>query len=308
MTNVVTRHGGPVRFAPRTLAAFAMAALVSLVTVHAAPQYGAAPQGGRAAGAGQQNVPTPRTADGHPDLSGMWGGGGGGGGDKPDEKGNLTVLFKQRPCSNQQKDLGNCEQAVNFERDSGVEQRMDPIPMYKPEFWDRVQYLDREGIKEDPTFHCKPAGVPRMGPPAKIVQTPTELIFLYAQGNTFRVIPIDGRPHDPIKSQDTTWYGDAVGRWDGDSMVIDIVGFNDESWLGWPGWFHSNNMHVIEKYTRNGNTLTWQATVEDPDVLTQPFAMRPRTMQLNPNPKATFIEDLPCEERDSQHIVTHERG
>jgi hypothetical protein len=300
MTHVVTRFG----------AAFAGAALISLVSIQAAPQYGVPAQGARAGGAAQQqSVATPRTPDGHPDLSGMWGGGGGGGGgDKPDEKGNLTVLFKQRPCSEQQKDLGNCAQAVNFERDSGVEQRMDPIPMYKPEFWERVQYLDREGIKEDPTFHCKPAGVPRMGPPAKIVQTATELIFLYQQGNIFRVIPIDGRPHDPIKSQDTTWYGDAVGKWDGDTMVIEIVGFNDESWLGWPGWLHSNNMHVIEKYTRNGNRLTWQATVEDPDVLTEPFVGRPRTIQLNPNPKATLIEDLPCEERDSQHIVTHERG
>jgi hypothetical protein len=300
MTQVVARLG----------AAFAGAALISIVSLQAAQYGGAAagPQGG-AGGAAQQNAPTPRTPDGHPDLSGMWGGGGGGGGgDKPDEKGNLTVLFKQRPCSEQQKDLGNCAQAVNFERDSGVEQRMDPIPMYKPEFWERVQYLDREGIKEDPTFHCKPAGVPRMGPPAKIVQTGTELIFLYQQGNTFRVIPIDGRPHDPIKSQDTTWYGDAVGKWDGDTMVIDIVGFNDESWLGWPGWLHSNNMHVIEKYTRNGNTLTWQATVEDPDVLLAPFVTEPRTLRLNPNPKATLIEDLPCEERDSQHIVTHERG
>jgi hypothetical protein len=296
MTHVVARLG----------AAFAGAALIiSVVSIQAAPQ------GARAGGAAQQqNVPTPRTADGHPDLSGMWGGGGGGGGggDKPDEKGNLTVLFRQRPCSEQQKDLGNCAQAVNFERDSGVEQRMDPIPMYKPEFWERVQYLDREGIKEDPTFHCKPAGVPRMGPPAKIVQTATELIFLYQQGNIFRVIPIDGRPHDPIKSQDTTWYGDAVGKWEGDTMVIDIVGFNDESWLGWPGWLHSNNMHVIEKYTRNGNTLTWQATVEDPDVLLAPFVTQPRTLRLNPNPKATLIEDLPCEERDSRHIVTHERG
>ena len=292
----------------RTVAAFAMAALISLVTVHAAPQYGAAAQSGRGGAAGQQTVTTPRTADGHPDFSGMWAGGGGGGGDKPDEKGNLTVIFKQRPCSEQQKDLGNCAQAVNFERDSGVEQRMDPIPMYKAEFWDRVQYLDREGIKEDPTFHCKPAGVPRMGPPAKIVQTPTELIFLYAQGNVFRGIPIDGRPHDPIKSQDTTWYGDAVGHWEGDTMVIDIVGFNDESWIEWPGWFHSNNMHVIETYTRNGNALTWQATVEDPDVLMQPFVTKPRTVRLNPNTKATLTEDLPCEERDSQHIVTHERG
>jgi hypothetical protein len=300
MTHVVARLG----------AAFAGAALISIVSLQAA-QYGGAPAGpqGRAGGAAQQNAPTPRTPDGHPDLSGMWGGGGGGGGgDKPDEKGNLTVLFKQRPCSEQQKDLGNCAQAVNFERDSGVEQRMDPIPMYKPEFWERVQYLDREGIKEDPTFHCKPAGVPRMGPPAKIVQTGTELIFLYQQANTFRVIPIDGRPHDPIKSQDTTWYGDAVGKWDGDTMVIDIVGFNDESWLGWPGWLHSNNMHVIERYTRKGNTLTWQATVEDPDVLLAPFVTEPRTLRLNPNSKATLIEDLPCEERDSQHIVTHERG
>jgi hypothetical protein len=300
MTYLVTRFG----------AAFAGAALISIASLHAA-QYGAAPAApqGRAGGAAPQNAPTPRTPDGHPDLSGMWGGGGGGGGgDKPDEKGNLTVLFRQRPCSQQQKDLGNCEQAVNFERDSGVEQRMDPIPMYKPEFWERVQYLDREGIKEDPTFHCKPAGVPRMGPPAKIVQTATELLFLYQQGNIFRAIPIDGRPHDPIKSQDTTWYGDAVGKWEGDTMVIDIVGFNDESWLGWPGWLHSNNMHVIEKYTRNGNALMWQATVEDPDVLLAPFVTEPRTLRLNPNPKATLVEDLPCEERDSQHIVTHERG
>jgi hypothetical protein len=198
---------------------------------------------------------------------------------------------------------------VNFERDSGVTQRMGPeIPMYKPEFWERVQYLDRNGTQEDPEFHCKPGGVPRMGAPAKIVQTPTELIFLYAQGNQFRVIPIDGRPHDPIKSQDTTWYGDAVGKWDGDTMVIDIVGFNDESWIEWPGWFHSNNMHVTEKLTRTGNTLRWEAIVEDPDVLTEPYHVRPRTLRLNPDAKATLTEDLPCEERDSQHMVTHERG
>jgi hypothetical protein len=91
-------------------------------------------------------------------------------------------------------------------------------------------------------------------------------------------------------------------------MVIDIVGFNDESWLGWPGWLHSNNMHVIERYTRNGNTLRWESTVEDPDTLLEPFRMDPRVLRLNPDPKASFIEDLPCEERDAQHIVTHERG
>jgi len=290
--------------------AAAAAAAMSFVSLHAA-QYGGAPAAPAARGAApqEQNVPTPRTRDGHPDLSGMWGGGGGGGAAKPDEKGNLTVLQRGRPCSPAQFDAGNCAPGINFERDSGVSQRMGPeIPMYKPEFWDRMQYLDRNGTQEDPEFHCKPSGVPRMGPPAKIVQTPTEVILLYAQGNTFRVIPIDGRPHDPIKSQDTTWYGDAVGKWDGDTLVIDIVGFNDESWIEWPGWFHSNNMHVIEKLTRTGNTLRWDATVEDPDVLIEPYHVRGRTVRLNPDAKATLTEDLPCEERDSQHMVTHERG
>jgi hypothetical protein len=290
--------------------AAAAAAAMSFVSLHAA-QYGGAPAAPAARGAApqEQNVPTPRTPDGHPELSGMWGGGGGGGAAKPDEKGNLTVLQRGRPCSPAQFDAGNCAPGINFERDSGVTQRMGPeVPMYKPEFWDRVQYLDRNGTQEDPEFHCKPSGVPRMGPPAKIVQTPTEVILLYAQGNTFRVIPIDGRPHDPIKSQDTTWYGDAVGKWDGDTLVIDIVGFNDESWIEWPGWFHSNNMHVIEKLTRTGNTLRWDATVEDPDVLIEPYHVRGRTVRLNPDAKATLTEDLPCEERDSQHMVTHERG
>jgi hypothetical protein len=288
--------------------AVGIAAVVS-VSIHA--QYGGAPaQGGRGGGAAaqQQNVPTPRTSDGHPDLSGFWAGGGGGGGVKPDEKGNIVQLTVARLCHQTQIDAGECHPGVNAERDAGINQRPANQPMYKPEFWEQVQHLDREGIQLDPAFHCKPNGVPRMGPPGKIVQTATELIFMYQNGNTFRVIPIDGRPHDPIKSQDTTWYGDAVGKWDGDTMVIDIVGFNDESWLGWPGWLHSNNMHVVEKYTRTGNTLRWESIVEDPDTLLEPFKMDPRVLRLNPDPKATFIEDLPCEERDTVHIVTHERG
>jgi hypothetical protein len=278
----------------------AIAAVLALVPV-------AAQRGGGAA-APQQNVPTPRAADGHPDLSGFWGGGGGGGGVKPDEKGNLVQLAQGRLCHQTQIDAGECAPGVNAERDSGLQQRGVNQPMYKPEFWEQVQHYDREGIQLDPAFHCKPNGVPRMGPPGKIIQTATELIFMYQAGNTFRVIPIDGRPHDPIKSQDTTWYGDAVGKWDGDTMVIDIVGFNDESWLGWPGWLHSNNMHVIEKLTRTGNAIRYEVTVEDPDTMLEPFHPDARTVRLNPDPHATFIEDLPCEERDTQHIVTHERG
>ena len=165
------------------------------------------------------------------------------------------------------------------------------------------------GNLEDPESKCQPPGLPRMGPPSKIVQTPNELIFLYQTHNTFRVIPIDGRPHDPIRSQDTTWYGDSrrhAGKATRSSSTV--VGFTDESWLGWPGWFHSNNMRVIERFAATGNTLPWQATVEDPDVLIEPWTMNPRTLKLNPNPKALLIEDLPCEERDLEHMTSLERG
>ena len=63
-----------------------------------------------------------------------------------------------------------------------------------------------------------------------------------------------------------------------------------------------------ERFTRNGNALNYQVTVFDPDTLLEPFKMEPRTLRLNPDAKATLIEDLPCEERDTDHIVTHERG
>ena len=290
----------------RYLAAGSAAVVVAGLVACATPREPAT--GGTDKAAATEAVPTPRTADGHPDLSGLWGGRGGGGGPKPDADGNLTVRTRQRPCSRAQIANGTCEPAVNFERDSGLQQRLEKAPLYKPEFWERVQQLDRDGSGLDPIFLCKPAGSPRMGIPNKIVQTATELIMLYQSGNTFRVVPIDGRGHDPVRSQDTTWYGDAVGKWEDDTLVIDIVGFNDESWLGFPGWLHSNNMHVIERYTRKGDTLTWQATVEDPDVLMEPFVMEAKTVKLNPNKKGLLTEDLPCEERDLKHIVTKERG
>ena len=258
------------------------------------------------AGAGQ-NAPTPRTADGKVDLSGVWiaGGGGGGGGDlKPDEQGNVTVLSRGRPCHPGQE----CKPAINFERDSGVRQRMSPnLPMYKPEHWEKVQDLDVNGNYKDPEIKCYPAGLPRIGAPNKIVQTPTEIIFLYQHHNTFRIIPVDGREHDPIRSQDLTSYGDSVGKWEGDTLVIDSVGFTDETWLAWQGYFHTNNMRVVERLRREGNTLIWQATVHDPEVLTQPWEMSAVRRTLNPDPKALLIQDVPCEDRDLDYLGTRER-
>jgi hypothetical protein len=89
-------------------------------------------------------------------------------------------------------------------------------------------------------------------------------------------------------------------------MVIDSIGFNSSSWLDTGGYFHSENLHVVERLTRNGNTLTWQVTADDPDVLLKPWVWEPRTVRLNTDPAAVLPESLPCSERDHLHYVTKE--
>jgi hypothetical protein len=269
--------------------------------------------------AGVASAATPRAADGKPDLSGMWVAGarpGRGGGDagftnRTEENGNIVRLFPSRRCAPNQ--VG-CRENTNQNNDGEFENRIDPNrPMYKPEHWDRVQELDYSLNFEDPQFKCLPLGVPRVGPPSKIVQTPTEIIFFYA-GNAdhdYRIIPLDGRGHDPDAFP--TFYGDSVGRWEGDTLVIDVVSRNDVTWLAGGifgaggGYFHSFDLHVIERFRREGNTLQYDVTVEDPSVLLQPWVMNPRQLQLNPNPKATIREGLPCHEYESQLTVSRIR-
>lgn len=89
-------------------------------------------------------------------------------------------------------------------------------------------------------------------------------------------------------------------------MVIDTIGFNTATWLDIEGYVHSENMHVIERLHRDGDALTWQATVEDPDMLLKPWVMNPRTIHLNTDPKAVLPEPTPCSERDYPHAVTKE--
>jgi hypothetical protein len=265
----------------------------------------------RQAGGAAQSAPTPRTPDGTPDLSGMWVGFGGGEGGRdytPDAQGNVTSLSPFRPCHPGQE----CRAAVNSERDSGMRQRiLGPnynVPLYKPEYWDRVQDLDVNGNRRDLSARCYPLGVPRMGAPDKIMQSANEVAFFYRRGNRFRVIPTDGRPHDPVRANDVQWDGEPSGRWEGDTLVVESIGFTDERWIGWPGYFHSYEMRVVERLRREGNTLTWQATVHDPEVLMKPYEMAPVRRRIHPDPLARLTEDPPCDEADLDHMKTRERG
>jgi len=241
------------------------------------------------------------STEAHPDLTGVWNGATVAG---PYIKSAdpLAALLPARDG-----DL------VNFERDGALIRRSNPNkPLYKPQYWEKVQKLDQNENEADPSYGCAPGGVPRIGPPAKIVQTPTELVFLYVSppaqgwGDAYRVIPTDGRAHTPLDQLDGTWNGESVGHWEGDTLVVDTIGFNDTSWLDIGGYFHSENMHVIERIRRDGDTLTWQATVEDPDVLLKPWVTNPRVQRLNPDPKARLPESFPCSERDLSHLVTKE--
>ena len=240
---------------------------------------------------------TPRMADGHPDLSGYWTPGSSGV-RIFDEDGSITLNLPSRDGDIQ-----------NFEKDSAVLQRAHTNkPLYKPEYWDTVQDLDWNGLTLDPVFNCRPAGVPRAGAPHKIVQTPTEIVFFYESGTnegpaTNRIIPTDGREHHPLQTADTSWMGYSIGHWEGDTLVIESVGFNAESWLGWTGYIHSWDMTVTERIRREGDTLHWEATVHDPTMLLEPWTMTSQERVLNPDPEAFFFGETPCEERDAEHIV-----
>ena len=246
--------------------------------------------------------PTPRAADGHPDLNGSWG--------APE----LPISAHQDSAGNFYIDApaekGGTEPKLDATLAEQLQHVTDPNPPpYKPELLAKVKELASDKVKNDPEFHCKPLGVPRSGAPRQIVQTAKLIVFLYdaqeGPPGSFRLVPTDGRPHRT--DVDPSYFGDSIGHWEGDTLVVDVTHFNDETWLagipgsqGGSGYFHSDALHVVERYTRTGDTLRWEATVEDPNVLTKPWKMTPRTQILTDN---MLYEEPICEERESQHIT-----
>ena len=121
------------------------------------------------------------------------------------------------------------------------------------------------------------------------------------------VIPTDGRKHDPNK-QETTYLGDTVGHWEGDTLVLDARMFNDFTWLGRGGFFHSDEMRVIERFTRQGDVLLYDVTVEDPEVLAEPYVFPTRVVRRNPNPDAGLVRERGnCEVYETDDITSQIR-
>jgi hypothetical protein len=238
------------------------------------------------------SAPTPRIG-GHPDLTGNWsefnigwiGNYQGGGG---------------RRCGPTQ--VEPCNRMTNQTEDFALysPSRFGQLgrPLYKPQYWDRVIALDMWTNKEDPVMTCQPLGLPRQGPPRRIYQTETDITFLWgpfadAGGglSEFRVVPIDGREHGPDAEYAFTYFGDTVGHWEGDTLVLDSVGFVDTTWIGRGGYFHSDKMHIVERFRREGDAIFYDLTLEDPEVLVEPLVFPTRILRRGGNPDAGLISE-----------------
>ena len=170
-------------------------------------------------------------------------------------------------------------------------------PLYKPEHWDKVIELDMWTNKYDPVMTCQPLGVPRQGAPRRIWQTENDITFLYQGGDAgggygeYRIIPTDGRKHAPDANLDLTYMGVAVGRWEGDTLVVESVGFIDTTWIGRGGYFHSSEMKVVEKFRREGDAIFYDVTLEDPEVLVEPLVFPTRIMRRNAQANAGLLRE-----------------
>lgn len=249
---------------------------------------------------------TPRLADGKPDLSGYWTRNEGL--VEPDFGSSLfgpdfAAAIKGARAG------GSNAALLRHGADHGTSGRSRPNkPLYKPQYWDKVQRLDFGKASDDPYWSGTPMGLPRQGPPAKIVQTPGQIVLYVWWWDAVRFIPTDGRPRNPDDMENATFEGIGLGHWEGDTLVIESVGFNDKQWLAYPGYFHSDKMKVIERLRRDGEYLYYDVTIEDPEVLQEPWVMETIVRHLNTNPSDRPSEWKPWTNHDPATGETHVRG
>ena len=263
-------------------------AVSSSAQAPAAGQPGAQTQGGRGGPAGPPE-PTPRLADGTPNL-----------GRVPGEKGiwNLPYItnFGERvlgpdgvmpvPARGGGRGagagrgggpLGGGEGTAGGGRGGAKSEPRVPFMPWSAAVYD---YNSQNQSKYDPEGYCLPPGGPRLMAtpyPMEIIQLPEQKrIIMIFEGGThiWREIYMDGRPHPQGDALNPTYLGHSVGRWEGDTLVVDVVGFNEETWLDYYGHPHTDMLHVVEKFSRpNKNTLHYEATIDDPGAYTKSWTV-----------------------------------
>ena len=157
----------------------------------------------------------------------------------------------------------------------------------------------------DPHVRAFLDGVPRnnyVPGGMQFIQRPGYVMILYESNHAYRAIPLDGRPH--VGAGVKLWMGDSRGRWEGNTLVVDVTNFNDLTWIDSHGTFHSDALHVVERWTLAGpDRIDYEVTLEDPKVFTRPWKM---AYQVNRNKQAGYeiFEDARHEgEQDVEQIV-----
>jgi hypothetical protein len=232
-----------------------------------------------------------RAADGHPDLSGNW-----------TYAIDLAPAVLKQVSADGKVTTTRLDQSARHRAAENVpgSSAWTKEPSYKPEFQEKVKDLAAHESKLDNAFHCGRPGVPRIGSPRRIIQLRGELIFLYEEisGDVYRVIPTDGRKHR--EDANPSYYGDAVGHWEGDTLVVETTNFVEETWFGEEGYFHSDAMRVLERFWRVGENLAYQVTVDDPKVLTKPWTNFTHLIKPSDQP----LEESPiCKEDDAHRLL-----
>jgi len=155
-------------------------------------------------------------------------------------------------------------------------------------------------LKDAPHTQCLPQGIPTpasIGPfMAKLVQTPALLVVLFEDTGGFRQVFMDGRPHPP--DPDPSWIGHSIGKWDGDMLVVDTIGYNEQSWIGiYP---HSEMLHITERIRRpDFGHLDIRMTLDDPGAFSTPWH---QTLNWELLPAEEVVAYV-CENNKAQHLV-----
>ena len=171
---------------------------------------------------------------------------------------------------------------------------------YKPEALKQKEENFKNRWKDDPEVKCYMGGIPRatyMPYPFQIVQTPQSILMAYEYATANRVINMS---KTPLEASVDTWMGTANGHWEGDTLVVDSTGFNDQSWFDRAGDFHSDQLHVVERFTLiDADHIDYQATIEDPQVFTRAWKISlPLYRNISKNAQLTefkcveFAEEL----------------
>jgi hypothetical protein len=273
----------------------ALFAAVSLVSAQEAPAPGAAaPGGGRGAGRGRGAPRPPAGPTPHLPNDSYLGANAG----KPDLGGNSQSI------NSTMKGIWQVPYIIDMQKQGKtVDGQTVEVPFTEKgkKFFEAAQATQS---KDDPEGFCLPPGVPRMmytPYPTEIFQLPNRIVFVYEGGaHVWRNIWMDGRPQP--KDPNPTYLGYSVGKWEGDTLVVDTIGLNDRTWLDAAGHGHGEQLHVTEKFTRtDSNTLRVEATIDDPEYYTKPWTV---VTQATWYPNQEILEYI-CQEnnRDLKHLV-----